>query len=68
MDDVIIVSGHNIGTAEVESALVGWPEVSEAAAGVEAGRGAFRSRSRLSFSAGNPSPTPLGLLTTAWPA
>lgn len=30
-DDVIIVSGHNIGTAEVESALVGYPEVSEAA-------------------------------------
>jgi len=31
VDDVIIVSGHNIGTAEVESALVGYPEVSEAA-------------------------------------
>jgi len=30
-DDVIIVSGHNIGTAEVESALVGCAEVSEAA-------------------------------------
>jgi len=31
VDDVIIVSGHNIGTAEVESSLVSWPEVSEAA-------------------------------------
>ena len=31
MDDVIIVSGHNIGTAEVESALVEWPSVAEAA-------------------------------------
>lgn len=31
VDDVIIVSGHNIGTAEVESALVSHPSVSEAA-------------------------------------
>jgi len=31
VDDVIIVSGHNIGTAEVESALVLHPSVSEAA-------------------------------------
>lgn len=31
VDDVIIVSGHNIGTAEVESALVGRAEVAEAA-------------------------------------
>jgi acetyl-CoA synthetase len=30
-DDVIIVSGHNIGTAEVESALVSHPAVAEAA-------------------------------------
>mmetsp|Transcript_310 Transcript_310/g.418 ORF Transcript_310/g.418 Transcript_310/m.418 type:complete len:756 (+) Transcript_310:143-2410(+) len=30
-DDVVIVSGHNIGTAEVESALVKHPAVSEAA-------------------------------------
>jgi len=31
VDDVINVSGHRIGTAEVESALVGHPAVSEAA-------------------------------------
>jgi len=31
MDDVINVSGHRIGTAEVESALVAHPDVSEAA-------------------------------------
>eukprot|EP00931_Biecheleriopsis_adriatica_P050366 TRINITY_DN29152_c0_g1_i1.p1 TRINITY_DN29152_c0_g1~~TRINITY_DN29152_c0_g1_i1.p1 ORF type:complete len:780 (+),score=121.34 TRINITY_DN29152_c0_g1_i1:89-2428(+) len=31
VDDVIIVSGHNIGTAEVESALVARSEVAEAA-------------------------------------
>lgn len=31
MDDVINPSGHRIGTAEVESALVGCSEVSEAA-------------------------------------
>lgn len=31
MDDVINPSGHRIGTAEVESALVACPEVSEAA-------------------------------------
>merc|ERR1719446_637652 len=31
VDDVIIVSGHNIGTAEVESALVLHPSVAEAA-------------------------------------
>lgn len=31
MDDVINVSGHRIGTAEVESALVGHPECAEAA-------------------------------------
>lgn len=31
MDDVINVSGHRIGTAEVESALVGHPGVAEAA-------------------------------------
>eukprot|EP00929_Paragymnodinium_shiwhaense_P095356 TRINITY_DN56442_c1_g1_i1.p1 TRINITY_DN56442_c1_g1~~TRINITY_DN56442_c1_g1_i1.p1 ORF type:complete len:677 (+),score=136.52 TRINITY_DN56442_c1_g1_i1:205-2235(+) len=31
MDDVINVSGHRIGTAEVESALVAHPSVSEAA-------------------------------------
>jgi len=31
MDDVINVSGHRIGTAEVESALVGYPGVAEAA-------------------------------------
>jgi acetyl-CoA synthetase len=31
MDDVINVSGHRIGTAEVESALVAHPKVSEAA-------------------------------------
>jgi len=30
-DDVVIVSGHNIGTAEVESALVNHPAVAEAA-------------------------------------
>lgn len=31
-DDVVIVSGHNIGTAEVESAMVLHPSVAEAAA------------------------------------
>ena len=31
IDDVIVVSGHNIGTMEVESALVSHPVVSEAA-------------------------------------
>ena len=31
MDDVIIVSGHNLGTAEIESAFVAHPEVAEAA-------------------------------------
>ncbi|MCZ7648026.1 MAG: acetate--CoA ligase [Planctomycetota bacterium] len=31
VDDVIIVSGHNLGTAEVESALVSHPSVAEAA-------------------------------------
>jgi len=31
VDDVVIVSGHNIGTAEVESALVGFTDVAEAA-------------------------------------
>lgn len=31
VDDVINVSGHRIGTAEVESALVGYPDVAEAA-------------------------------------
>ncbi|CAF1083403.1 unnamed protein product [Didymodactylos carnosus] len=31
VDDVLVISGHNIGTAEVESALVLHPAVSEAA-------------------------------------
>ena len=31
MDDVINVSGHRIGTAEVESALVAHPQCAEAA-------------------------------------
>lgn len=31
VDDVIIVSGHNLGTAEVESALIVHPSVAEAA-------------------------------------
>merc|ERR1712054_639373 len=31
VDDVINVSGHRIGTAEVESALVAFPKVAEAA-------------------------------------
>ncbi len=31
VDDVIIVSGHNLGTAEIESAFVSHPGVSEAA-------------------------------------
>ena len=31
VDDVIIVSGHNLGTAEIESAFVAHPKVSEAA-------------------------------------
>ena len=31
VDDVIIVSGHNLGTAEIESAFVSHPRVSEAA-------------------------------------
>tara|TARA_B110001454_G_scaffold142401_1_gene132195 strand:+ start:942 stop:2864 length:1923 start_codon:yes stop_codon:yes gene_type:complete len=31
VDDVIIVSGHNLGTAEIESALVSYSDVSEAA-------------------------------------
>jgi len=30
-DDIIIVAGHNIGTAEVESALVSFPAIAEAA-------------------------------------
>ena len=32
VDDVIIVSGHNLGTAEIESAFVAHPKVAEAAA------------------------------------
>lgn len=39
IDDVINVSGHRIGTAEVESALVSYPQVAEAA-----GRGLPASR------------------------
>ena len=31
VDDVIIVSGHNLGTAEIESAFVKHPKVAEAA-------------------------------------
>jgi acetyl-CoA synthetase len=31
VDDVVNISGHRIGTAEVESALVSYPKVSEAA-------------------------------------
>jgi acetyl-CoA synthetase len=31
VDDVIIVSGHNLGTAEIESALVSHPAVAESA-------------------------------------
>jgi acetyl-CoA synthetase len=31
VDDVIIVSGHNLGTAEIESAFVSHSKVSEAA-------------------------------------
>ena len=31
VDDIIIVSGHNLGTAEVESAFVAHPKVAEAA-------------------------------------
>ena len=31
VDDVIIVSGHNVGTAEIESAFVAHPKVAEAA-------------------------------------
>ena len=31
VDDVINVSGHRMGTAEVESALVGHPKVAESA-------------------------------------
>ena len=31
VDDVVIVSGHNLGTAEIESAFVAHPEVAEAA-------------------------------------
>ena len=31
VDDVIIVSGHNLGTAELESAFVAHPKVAEAA-------------------------------------
>ena len=31
VDDVIIVSGHNLGTTEIESALVSHPKVSESA-------------------------------------
>jgi len=31
VDDVIIVSGHNLGTAEIESAFVSHPKISEAA-------------------------------------
>ena len=31
VDDVVIVSGHNLGTAEIESAFVSHPKVAEAA-------------------------------------
>ena len=31
VDDIIIVSGHNLGTAEIESALVGHNSVAESA-------------------------------------
>ena len=31
VDDVIIVSGHNLGSAEIESAFVSHPDVAEAA-------------------------------------
>ena len=31
VDDVVIVSGHNLGTAEIESAFVAHPKVAEAA-------------------------------------
>ena len=31
VDDVIIVSGHNLGTAEIESAFVAHPKIAEAA-------------------------------------
>ena len=31
VDDIIIVSGHNLGTAEIESAFVAHPKVAEAA-------------------------------------
>jgi len=31
VDDIVIVSGHNLGTAEIESALVAHPAVAEAA-------------------------------------
>ena len=31
VDDVILVSGHNLGTAEIESAFVAHPKVAEAA-------------------------------------
>ena len=33
VDDVIIVSGHNLGTAEIEGAIGGHPSVAEAAVG-----------------------------------
>ena len=48
IDDVVNVSGHRIGTAEVESALVSHPKVAEAAVAPDAARhqgpGALRLR------------------------
>lgn len=31
MDDIIIVSGHNLGTAEIESAIIKHKDVAESA-------------------------------------
>ena len=42
IDDVLNVSGHRLGTMEIESALVGNPLVAEAAVVGEAGRGQDR--------------------------
>ncbi|KAK1265947.1 hypothetical protein QJS04_geneDACA016846 [Acorus gramineus] len=55
VDDVINVSGHRIGTAEVESALVSHPQCAEAAVvGVEHEIGAFAAPDRIHWAPGLP--------------
>ncbi|KAL3347103.1 hypothetical protein AABB24_025493 [Solanum stoloniferum] len=55
VDDVINVSGHRIGTAEVESALVSHPQCAEAAVvGVEHEIGAFAAPDKIHWAPGLP--------------